>query len=80
MPWHPSYCRCMKFGLFFLMACLEVKKRRESKVEEGRENQILCLEVFYEIRGRDLEGFGGVSITSNPSFLIPSNWRDLEGV
>ena len=29
--------------------------------------------------GRGLERFGGVSITSNPSFLIPPNWRDLEG-
>ena len=24
------------------------------------------------------EGFGGVWITSNPLFLIPKNWRDLE--
>ena len=25
------------------------------------------------------EGFGGALTTSNPSFLIPQNWRDLEG-
>ena len=29
-----------------LMAYLEVKKRRESRVEEGRVVQLLCLEVF----------------------------------
>ena len=29
--------------------------------------------------GRDLEGFGSVLTTSNLSFLILSNWRDLEG-
>ena len=31
------------------------------------------------MRGRDLEGFGGVSTTSNPSFLIPQIgeiWRE----
>ena len=38
--------------------------------------QLLCLEVFLRKKG---EGFGGVSTTSNPSFLIPSNWRDLKG-
>ena len=27
---------------------------------------------------KDGEGFGGVWITSNPLFLIPKNWRDLE--
>ena len=26
-----------------------------------------------------MEGFGGILTTSSPSFLIPPNWRDLEG-
>ena len=26
-----------------------------------------------------MEGFGGVLTTYNSSFLIPQNWRDLEG-
>jgi len=28
---------------------------------------------------KEEEGFGGVGTTSNPSFLIPPNWRDLKG-
>ena len=62
-----------------LMACLDVKKRRGSRVEGGRVIQLPHLEVFLGRRERDLEGFGGVSITSNSLFLIPPNWRDLEG-
>ena len=61
------------------MACLDVKKRRGSRVEGRRVIHLLGLEVFKGRRGRDLEEFGGVSTTSNPSFLIPPNWRDLEG-
>ena len=37
-----------------------------------------CLDFCKGGGGRDLEGFGGVLTTSNPSFLIPLNWRDLE--
>ena len=58
------------------MACLEVKKRRGSRVEGVRESNLITLfESFLRKKG---EGFGGVSNTSNPSFLIPPNWRDLE--
>ena len=39
------------------MACLEVKKRRESRVEGGRVIQLSYLEVFEERRGKGLEGF-----------------------
>ena len=35
-------------------------------------------ESFLKKEGRDLERFGGVSTSSNPSFLIPPNWRDFE--
>ena len=64
------------------MAYLGVKKRRGSRVKAGsrvkseRVIQLPCLEVFLR---KEEEGFGGVSTTSNPSFLIPPNWRDLEG-
>ena len=60
-----------------LIACLEVRKRRGSKVKGGggRVIQLPCLEVFLKKEG---EGFGGVSTSSNPSFLISPNWRDLE--
>ena len=61
------------------MACLDVKKRRESRVEGRRVIQLPYLEVFKGRRGRGLKRFGGVLTTSNPSFLIPPNWRDLEG-
>ena len=37
--------------------------------------QILGLESLLKNEG---EEFGGVSTTFNPSFLILSNWRDLE--
>ena len=53
------------------MACLDVKKRRGSRVEGGRVIQLPHLEVFLGRSERDLEGFGGVSITSNSLFLIP---------
>ena len=39
-------------------------------------NLITLFEIFLR---KEREGFGGVSTTSNPSFLISSNWRDLEG-
>ena len=40
-----------------LMACLEVKKRRGSRVEGGRVIQLPYLEVFSGMKGRSLEGF-----------------------
>ena len=58
------------------MACLEVKKWRGSRVKGGGVIQLPYLRVFLRKEG---EGFGGVSTTSNPSFLIPPNLRDLEG-
>ena len=64
------------------MAYLGVKKRRGSRVKagsrvkSGRVIQLSCLKVFLR---KEEEGFWGVSTTSNPSFLIPPNWRDLEG-
>ena len=35
--------------------------------------------LFGSFLRNEREGFGRVSTTSNPSFLIPPNWRDLEG-
>ena len=35
--------------------------------------------LFGSFLRNEREGFGGVSTPSNPSFLIPPNWRDLEG-
>ena len=58
------------------MACLDVYKRRGSRVKEGRVIQLPYLKVFLR---KEREGFGGVSTTSNSSFLIPQNWRDLAG-
>ena len=52
---------------------------RGSRVEGERVIQLPCLEVFLNMSRRILEEFGGVSATSNPSFLILLNWRDLEG-
>ena len=48
---------------------------RGNRVEGGKVIQLPYLEVFLRKEG---EGFGGVSTTSNISFLIPKNWRDLE--
>ena len=58
------------------MACVDVKKRRGSRVEGGRVIQLPCLKVFLRKEGK---GFGGVSTISNPSFSIPPNWRNLKG-
>ena len=57
------------------MACLEVKKRRGSS--RGRESNLITL--FGNFLRNGEEGFGGVPTTSNPSFLISQNWRDLDG-
>ena len=35
--------------------------------------------MFKSFLKKEGEGFGGVWTPSNPSFLIPQNWRDLEG-
>ena len=35
--------------------------------------------LFGSLLKNEGEEFGGVSTTSNPLFLIPPNWRDLEG-
>ena len=47
-----------------------------SIVEGGRVSEITLFGCFLRVEG---EGFGGVLSTSNPSFLIPPNWRDFEG-
>ena len=57
------------------MLYLDVRESRGNRVEEGRVIKLPCLEGFLRKEG---EGFGGVSTTSNPPFLIPPNWRDLE--
>lgn len=46
----------------------------------GRESKLnyLILMFFKGGMGRDLEGFGGVLTTSNPSFLIPSKFERFE--
>ena len=51
--------------------------KKEGEESRGREsNSITLFESFLRKEG---EEFGGVSTTSNPSFLIPPNWRDLKG-
>ena len=37
------------------------------------------MSLFGSFLKKEGEEFGGVLTTSNPSFLIPKNWRDLEG-
>ena len=57
------------------MACLDVNKRRGSRVEERRVFNYLIWKFFKEV-GKE---FGGVSTTSNLSFLIPQIgeiWRE----
>ena len=51
-------------------------KRRGSKVKGERVIQLPYLKVFLR---KEREGFRGVLTTSNSSFLIPQNWRDLAG-
>ena len=51
--------------------------KTEGEYSKGKKsNSITLFGSFLRKKG---EGFGGVSTTSNPSFLIPPNWRDLEG-
>ena len=60
------------------MAYLEVnKKRRGSRVDKGKESNSITL--FGSFLRKEGEGFGGVLTTFKVSFLIPPNWRDLEG-
>ena len=62
----------------YINGLFESKKNERSRVEGGRVIQLPYLEVFYGRRGKSLEGFGAISTTFNPSFLIPPNWRDFE--
>ena len=55
-----------------LFVCLKMKK----KSGKGRECNSITL--FGSFLMNEREGFGGILITSNPSFLISQNWRDLE--
>ena len=64
------------FGLRTFMACLEVKKK-EGEQSRGRKSNSITL--FGSFLRKEGEEFGEVSTTSDPSFLIPPNWRDLEG-
>ena len=50
------------------MLYLDVRESRGNRVEGGRVIKLPCLEGFLRKEG---EGFGGVLIISNPSFLIP---------
>ena len=53
------------------------KIKKEGEYSRGRESNLITLfESFLRNEG---EGFGGVSTPFNPAFLIPQNWRDLEG-
>ena len=58
------------------LACLDGRGVDESSVQEGRVSWIILFECFL---WEEREEFGGVLTTSNSSFLIPPNWRDLEG-
>ena len=49
----------------------------EGEWSKGRESNSIIL--FGSCLRKEGEEFGGVSATSNPSFLILLNWRDLEG-
>ena len=60
-------------NIYGLFGCLK-KKEEQSR---GRESNSITL--FESFLRNEREGFGGVSTTSNPSFLIPQNWRDLGG-
>ena len=51
--------------------------KKEGEQSRGRESNSISL--FRSFLRNEGEGFGGVLTTSNPSFLIPPNWRDLEG-
>ena len=50
-----------------------------SRVEGGKVCLITLFECFLREEGERFWGFGGILTTSNPSFLISPNLRDLEG-
>ena len=56
---------------------LDWKFKKGWGVSRGRESN--SINLFRSFLRNEGDEFGGVSITSNPSFLIPQNWRDLEG-
>ena len=47
--------------------------------EQSRGKESSSITLFESFLRKEGEGFGGVSTTSNISFLIPPNWRDLKG-
>ena len=51
--------------------------KKEGKQSRGRESNSITL--FESFLRKEEEEFEGISTISNPSFLIPPNWRDLEG-
>ena len=62
--------RCNTYDLFGSL-------KKEGEYSRGRESNSITL--FGSFLRKEVEEFGEVSTTSNPSFLIPLNWRDLEG-
>ena len=50
--------------------------KNEGEYSRGRKSKLIIL--FGSFLRNEGEGFGGVSTTFNPSFLISHNWRDLE--
>ena len=61
---------CMLYGMFGSL-------KKEGKYSRGSENNSITL--FGSFLRKEGEEFEGVSTTSNPSFLISPNLRDLEG-
>ena len=53
------------------------KLKKEGEYGRGRESNSITL--FGSFLRNGGEGFGRVPTTSNPSFLISPNWRDLDG-
>ena len=51
----------------------------KKKGEQSRQRESNLITLFGSFLRKEGEEFGGVSTTSNPSFLIPPNWRDLKG-
>ena len=50
--------------------------KNEEEYSRGESKSITLFGSFLRNEG---EKFGGISTTSNPSFLISPNWRDFEG-
>ena len=53
--------------------------KKEGEESKGRESNSITLFGSFLIKERERERFRGIWTTSIPSFLIPPNWRDLEG-